>query len=132
MEEVMLKSIGQRQIMIMQCVWESDPVTPPTVAEIADGIERKCGKSLSSATITNLCAKLIQKGYLEMGPKRSHSFTYKALMTEDEFQQQEIKRMSRTVFGGSFSRLVTTWARTDDISKEDIEIIKGILKDHEK
>ena len=128
----MLKSIGQRQIMIMQCIWESDPEIFPTVAEIADGIERKCGKSLSSATITNLCAKLIQKGYLEMGPKRGHSFTYKALLTEDEFQQQEIKRMSRTVFGGSFSRLVTTWARTDDISKEDIEIIKGILKDHEK
>ena len=132
MEEVMLKSIGQRQIMIMQCVWESDPETFPTVAEIAEGIERKCGKSLSSATITNLCAKLIQKGYLEMGPKRGHSFTYKALLTEDEFQQQEIKRMKKTVFGGSFSRLVTTWARTDDISKEDIEIIKGILKDHEK
>jgi len=128
----MLKSIGHRQIMIMQCIWESDPEMPPTVAEIAEGVEKKCGKNLSNANITNLCAKLIKKGYLELDQKRGHSFTYKALLSEEEFKQQEIKRMRKTVFGGSFSSLVTTWAKTDDITEEDIEVIKGILKDYEK
>ncbi len=128
----MRKSIGQRQIMIMQCIWESDAENPPTAADLVAEVKEKSGKDLTNANITNLCAKLIEKGYLEMGPKKGRSFTYKALLTEEEFMQQEVKRMRKTIFGGSFSRLITTWAGTNDVTAEDIEVIKGILKEHEK
>ena len=60
------EGIGIRQQMIMQCIWQSE--NPPTVLEIIDMLEERCGQRLATSTITTLCQGLSKRGYIHQGP----------------------------------------------------------------
>ena len=119
------EGIGIRQQMIMQCIWQSE--NPPTVLEIIDMLEERCGQRLATSTITTLCQGLTKRGYVRQGAKRGHAYTYEALIEEEEFFQGEIRRMRKVMFRGSVLEMVGAMLREEGIGEEDMREIRRIL-----
>ncbi len=119
------EGIGIRQQMIMQCIWQSE--NPPTVLEIIDMLEERCGQRLATSTITTLCQGLSKRGYIHQGPKRGHAYTYEALIEKEDFFQGEIRRMRKVMFQGSVLEMVGAMLREEGIGEEDMRVIQGIL-----
>ena len=117
--------IGYRQLCIMQCIWEKgDHIT---IAELADRLEEKCGQRFSTASINSLVLKLVDKGFLEQSGKIHQAFTFRAVIMEEEYQQQEIRRMEERTFRGRPSVLLTALLK-ESISKEELAKMKEILE----
>lgn len=120
--------LGHRQQLIMQCVWEAGKAV--TVQQIIDRLEMKCGKRFSSSAINTMVLVLVDKGYLQQGTKIHQAFTYYALISREEFQLREIKRFSKLTFDSSPSIMLSTLLKTD-ISKDELQIMRDMLKDNE-
>lgn len=117
--------IGYRQLCIMQCIWEKGERI--TILELIDRLEEKCGQRFSAGSINSLVLKLVDKGFLEQSGKIHQAFTFQAAITEEEFQQQEIRRMEERTFRGKPSVLLTALLK-QDISKEELMKMKEILE----
>lgn len=120
------ESIGYRQQYIMQCVWEAGE--PVTIQMLLDRLEEKCGQRFSSSAVNAMVLKLVDKGYLAPAGKIHQAFRFEAVITEDEFELQEIQRAKNFTFKGKASRLLSALVRTD-ISEEELKKMKEIL-DH--
>lgn len=130
MDESIHDVIGFRQLMILQCLWESEE--PLSAKEIIAMIEEREGETVTHSTITALCYPLIERQFVRYGKKRGHAFTYEAVITEEEYQQRELNRIKKLTFGGSAPDLVVALMKTDGITEEDYVEIMKIFKAHEK
>ena len=130
MEYSIHDGIGYRQLMILQCIWESEG--PLTAGDIVDMLEQKCGQRLSRANVTTLCNGLLKRKFIKLGKKKSHAFTYEPVITEEEYRERELTRFKKTTFGGSSSDLVVALMKTDKMKAEDVDTIQKILKEYEK
>lgn len=116
--------IGERQQMIMQCVWDAgDRVT---IQDIIDRMEVKCGIRFSKSSINTLVLMLVKRGFLTQDQKIHQAYTFRPLISEDEFRLREIKRFGKFTFGGSPSILLETLMKTD-VSEEEYQKMKEIF-----
>ena len=122
------EELGQRQQLIMHCVWEAGE--PVTVPQIIDMLEVKCGKRFSGSAINTMVLVLMEKGYLQQGAKIHQAFTYLPLISKEEFQLQEVKRFSKLTFDSSPSILLSALLKTD-ITQEELKIMREMLNRNE-
>ena len=122
--------IGYRQQMIMQCIWEAGEAQ--TVNEIIDRLEEKCGQRFAASTINTLILGLLKREYLRQGEKRGHAYLYEALISEEQFRQEEIRRFRHVSFGGSASSMVTALLSDEELDEDEIRKIRKILEKYEE
>ncbi len=120
------EDLGYRQQLIMQCVWEAEESV--TVPEIIDRLEEKCGKRFSASAINTMVLSLIDKGFLQQGPKIHQAFTYSAVISKEEFQLREAKRFRKLTYDNSPSVMLAALLKTD-ISEEELEIMREMLRE---
>ena len=119
------EAIGDRMLLIMQCLWEAG--RDETVAEITEQLNKKCGMNLSRSGIYSMLRMLVEKGYLEELPKKPREqFYFRTLISEEEYRMREIKRLNSSAFRGSASALFATFIKSG-ISQEELNEIKEIL-----
>ena len=99
MRHIENNEVGQRQQMILQCIWEAGGKA--TVPDIIDGIEKRCGVRLSSSAVNTMVLILVDKGLVEQGDKRGHAYLYHTVLTEKEFRIREMKRIRKLTFDDS-------------------------------
>lgn len=119
------EAIGDRMMLIMQCLWEAG--RDETVAEITEQLNKKCGSNLSRSGMYSMLRLLVEKGYLEELPKKPREqVCFRVLVSEEEYRVREIKRLNSSVFRGSASALFATFLKSG-ISQEELNEIKEIL-----
>ena len=118
------ESLGYRQQYIMQCVWEAGSTV--TIPMLIDMLEVKCGQRFSKGSVNAIVLKLVDKGYLEQVGKIRQAYQFRALISEEEFELQEIERTKDFTFKGKPSKLLSALVKTD-ISKDELRKMKEIL-----
>lgn len=119
------ESIGYRQQMIMQCMWDAGQ--PITVGEIIRRLHEMCGQQFAGPTINTQVQILMKRGLVLQGAKIHQSFTYSPTITREEFQVREMKRMSKQTFNGSASAVVAAMLQ-GGISEEELQEIRKMLE----
>lgn len=118
------EEIGHRQQLIMQCVWDAGEMV--TVQEIIDRLEVKCGKRFSRSAINTLVLMLVDRGFLEQGPKIRQAYTYHPLISREQFRIREMKRFRRLTFEGSSAIMVETLLKSD-VTPDEMDAIRMML-----
>jgi predicted transcriptional regulator len=119
--------IGERQQMIMQCVW--DAADRVTIQDIIDRMEVKCGVRFSKSSINTLVLMLVDRGFLVQDRKIHQAYTFRAVISEEEFRLREIKRFGKFTFGDSPSVMLETLMKTD-VSEDEYNKMKEILDNY--
>jgi predicted transcriptional regulator len=119
------EEIGYRQQMIMQCFWDAG--APLTIQDIVDRLEVKCGRRFSKPSINTLVLMLVDRGFLIQDGRIRQAYTFRALVSEEEFQLRELRRFKSFTFHDSVCDILDKLI-TLGVSEEDLQSMKGKLE----
>jgi BlaI family penicillinase repressor len=118
--------ISDAEWEVMTIVWAQAPVPAAAVAEALE--ERK---QWSLATVRTLLRRLVKKGALEQ-QSEGKRFLYAPLVSMADCVRQESKSFLDRVLGRTPPATVLQLVEKADLSKEDIQELRRILKEKER
>jgi len=91
------------------------------VSDIIEYFAREYQKQYAASTVNTMLQRLINKGYLAQGEKyiAFSGYTYHWVISEEEYQRQQLSRYKDMDFGGSAGDLIVALLQTQDISEQE-------------
>lgn len=111
------------ELKVMDVIWHNGEITAKEIAVTMT--ERYGWKKNTTYTLLGRC---IDKGAIE---RTDPNFICRALIQREEVQKAETSELINKVFGGSENKLVAALLGRDNLSSEQIEKLKQIVKELE-
>jgi BlaI family penicillinase repressor len=118
--------ITEAEWEVMAVVWERAPVAAATAVEL---LEKR--KQWSLATVRTLLRRLVNKGALRQQTEGKR-YIYTPLVTMDECVRRESESFLDRVLGRSPGVPILHLVRKADLSAEEIQELRRILREKEK
>ena len=115
-----------KELEILRIVWEKGPVSVKDVQEMMGGDDTN-----GYTTILKLMQIMHEKGHLAR-QKSGKLHLYKAIVSQENTQQQLLDKMIETLFRGSATDLVMSALGTRKSSKVELKAIREYLDQLEK
>jgi BlaI family penicillinase repressor len=118
--------ITEAEWEVMAVVWDRTPVAASTVVEV---VERR--KQWTLATVRTLLRRLVNKGALQQ-ESEGKRYIYTPLISMAECVRQESDSFLDRVLGRAPSEAILHLVKQADLSREDIQELRKILRNKEK
>lgn len=116
-----------RELAILQVLWESGP---STVKEVQQALNTKEGKTTAYNSVLTIMQIMANKGFVTRDEtQRSH--VYRAAQSQDETQEQIVEDLVDRLFKGSALNLVTKAIAPKQLSPEERQQLKELLEQME-
>jgi len=116
-------SISESEWIVASEVWEEDGLTASEIGARLDG--RMAWKQ---KTINTFLTRLAAKGVIEARPE-GRAFRYFALIPREQCVRAESESFLHRVFGGAVAPMLAHFCETADLSSEEVERLRKILKE---
>lgn len=116
----MKEKIATSEWKVMEVLWR----VPNSLAHVI--IEELQGSGWSDKTIKTLLARLVKKGLVQY-TKEGKAYRYYPVVTREECIEQESHEFVERVFGGSGKAFMTSFLKTEKLSRKEIEEIRSLL-----
>lgn len=116
--------LAQSEWPVMELLWQK----PHTLMELVAELNRTTGWSKS--TVSTMVRRMCEKGLIlyEEGEKAK---IYHPAISREEVGSREARSLLRRAYDGSIGLFVSSFARQDGLTKEDIDELYAILKEAE-
>lgn len=112
-----------REMDLLQVLWAAGPLG---TRDIVERLNETRAKPLAYSSVHTILSIMVKKGLLAKGSgDKKHVF--RPVHSKEEIEAKLIKRLKRTVFGGSTMRLVSRALATDTPSEADLAKIQDLL-----
>lgn len=116
--------LTDREAELMEVLWDRGP---STVAEVREALP----DDLAYTTVLTMLRTLETKGFVEhAGEGRAHR--YSALVERDAARQSALRDLSRKLFKGSASLLLTHLVSDNKLSATEVRRIRALLDESTK
>ncbi len=115
------KPLTDAELEVMSVVWESGG--SESAANVYAALS---GSGCERAAVYQLIHRLIKKGMLE---REEPGFVCRALVSRDEIQVEEAKRLVDRFFGGSAERLLVALVDSKAVTAEEIDRLRSMIRD---
>ena len=122
-----IQKMPDSELDVMIALWNGHGEM--TRSEIEDFMKRK--KKLAPTTILTLLSRLEKKKFVSV-KKEGKANLYRALVTQEQYQQQEGKHVLEKLYGNSLKNFVATLYQGKQIDQSDIEELEAFLQELEK
>ena len=122
--------ISKSELQIMNAIWQLAPCDAASVIEHLNKNNLATSQSWHEKTVKTLLGRLVKKGALEF-KKQGRTYIYSPQIEQSEFQQTESLSFVQRLFRGRLSPLVASFAKSDKLTKQDVDELKQIIKDWE-
>lgn len=119
------KNISKAEWKVMDVIWDYGQLK---ASDIIEKLDDKV--SWNSKTIRTLIRRLVDKEIL--GVKKEDVNVYYSLVDKEEYTRDETKNFIKKVYDGSISLLLSNFVKHENLTEEDIDTLKNIIKDKEK
>ncbi len=119
-----VSKIMDSEYEVMKVLWSENPLTANEVYAI---LSEK--KKWSKSTVITLINRLIDKGVVN-GTKRGVYF-YEPLISETEYKNYHADNLLNKLFNGSAKNLLIYFCDNKNITLEDVEELKKMIKSKE-
>src|SRR5258708_1534354 len=109
---------------IMEVIWAKGSATVAEVVEALDGKD-------AYTTILTLMRILKDKGYLS-SRKEGRAFVFVPRVDRDTVARKAVHQLLSKFFAGSPSELVLTFLREEELTPEELEVVKQKILDSEE
>lgn len=116
------KELTKAELNIMQIIWGAEGLF---LAQIVEQIEEP---RPAYSTVSTIIRILVKKGFIAY-KSYGKSNSYYPLVTKEEYTRAAMNRMKMNFFGGSISNMISFFAKSEQLSKSDIEELRGLLDD---
>ncbi len=118
------EAVTQRELEVMHQFWAHGEMT----AHAARDLLEQAGRTLTYATVANLCRILMEKGYLErVGELRP--FSFKPIKSFDEVSRHLVRDLIQQVFQGSREQLLVQVLGKQKLSARKKKLLEQLLSD---
>jgi BlaI family transcriptional regulator, penicillinase repressor len=107
----------------MKALWE---VGEGTVGDILAAMA-KDGRELAPTTVATLLQRLSKQGWVKHR-KNGRTFLYRAGVKEKDAAKGALHRVVRSFFGGKISALTAQLLESEELSPEDLEEMRKLIK----
>jgi BlaI family penicillinase repressor len=118
--------ITEAEWEVMAVVWDRAPVVASTVVEVLEH-----SKQWTLATVRTLLRRLVNKGALEQQADGKR-YIYTARISKAECARRESESFLDRVLGREPSAAILHLVKRADLSREDIQELRRILREKEK
>ena len=117
-----IPKIFESEYRFMQVLWENEPVNSTKLVTLC---KEKLG--WSKATTYTVIRRLSERGVLV-----NEDTIVKSLFTKEQVQAAEIDELVEKTFEGSLPQFIAAFSKRTKLSKEEIELLKKMIDDHEE
>lgn len=115
--------ISEAESIVMQVIWDRDPVATEDVIAALE----KHGRWQAS-TVKTLLNRLLNKGAVK-ARKDNRRYLYSAVLTREEWLATESHGFLDRMFGGRIAPLVSYFSERKKLTKKDIDELKKLIKE---
>ena len=116
-----LPKISESEWLVMQVLWEKNPLTANEIVEELSGNTKWKPK-----TIKTLITRLTNKGAIKF-EKEGRLYRYRPAVSKDDCVRMERRSFVRRVYGGLNKPMVASFLEDAELSADDIAELKKIL-----
>lgn len=117
------KKLTESETQVMNALWS----LPGEKGYSSEIMSRMPEPKPALTTLLTFLKILKQKGFVE-SDKKGKSQLFSALMSREEYTRVFLHDVKDTFFGGSFTSLVSFYARQEHLSESEIEELIDIIK----
>ena len=122
-----IKRLPDAELRVMQALWQAQgEATRPELDELL-----RQDTDWSATTVLNLLARLETRGFVT-GKKCGRGYRYRALVTQEQYRQEESQSVLTRLFGGSVKQFVAALDGGNALSKSDVEELSAYLDELQK
>ena len=116
----MIQQVSDSELELMKIIWENGDM-----ALYADIMEKlaQTGRTWQKNTVTTLLSRLVVKGLLKTNKIRRRN-EYTAIVSEEDYQADQMKCFLDKLYEGNAKGLVSTLIQREMLSPEDYEELK--------
>ena len=114
--------ISDSELEIMRVLWRAGDALP--VTDIRESLQKSRG--WEATTVKTLISRLVTKGVLRQ--EKRGVFYYSPRITEEEYNSWATHDLIRRVYHGSARDLVAALVRSDGLTMDDIDELRGLFK----
>lgn len=119
-----IQKLPDSELDVMIALWNGHQEM--TRSEIEEFMNQK--KKLAPTTILTLLSRLEKKNFVSV-KKEGKAYLYSALVTQEEYQQQEGKHVLEKLYDNSLKNFVATLYQGKQIDQNDIEELESFLQE---
>lgn len=119
-----IQKLPDSELDVMIALWNGHQEM--TRSEIEEFMNQK--KKLAPTTILTLLSRLEKKNFVSV-KKEGKANLYSALVTQEEYQQQEGKHVLEKLYDNSLKNFVATLYQEKQIDQNDIEELESFLQE---
>lgn len=121
-----IPKISNAEWEVMKIIWSNPQITSSSIIQaLKDKAQWK------PATVKSLINRLLNKKAIGFN-KLGNEYFYYPLISEDECIKLESKSFIDRVFNGSVKSMLLTFAESKELSENDVDELKDILKQSSK
>lgn len=118
--------ISDSELEVMKIVWDIEPSTSNEIVEILSK-----NNIWKPKTIQTLIKRLVDKGVLKTEKLTEKKYIYSASISKGEYEKYANSSFVKRVYNGSIKSMISSFIKTENITDEDLEELKSLLKDKE-
>jgi predicted transcriptional regulator len=116
-----MKQLATREEQIMQIVWRLNKVF---IRDIIDELPDPKPHYNSVATIVKI---LVRKGFLK-SERVGNTDRYSPVIPLEDYRKEQLENIKKKYFGNSFPKMLTHFAREENLSEQEIEEIIRMIQ----
>lgn len=116
-----MQKLAKREEQIMQIVWKLEQAF---IKEIMDEIPEPKPHYNTVATMVKI---LKEKGFLK-DEKFGNTYRYMPLVKLEEYRKQDVENIKKKYFGNSFKKMISHFAKEENLSDGEIDEIIQIIR----
>jgi predicted transcriptional regulator len=116
----MAVKVFDSELKVMEALWKEGDLTAGQLCKIL-----KAQTGWNPNTTYTVIGKLIDKGAIE---RYGSKFSCRAVITKEQVQQYEAKKLVSKLFNGSGSAFLSAFVSGNELSEDEIERLKQIVE----
>ena len=121
-----ITEISKTEFEVLEALWQQHPATAnEIIAKLNEN------KEWHEKTVKTLLNRMVKKGAIGF-EKQQRTYIYTPLLERDSYTLKESKSLIERMFSGKIAPLVAGFAKSDELSKEDISELKQLIDQWEQ
>lgn len=121
-----MTEISKTEFEVLSALWQNHPATAQQVIELLNQ-----EKQWHEKTVKTLLGRMVKKGAVSY-QKNGRSYLYTPLLALEHYATNESKSLIERLFSGRIAPLVAGFAKSEKLSKQDINELKAFISEWEK
>ncbi|PAJ72640.1 CopY family transcriptional repressor [Pseudoalteromonas sp. NBT06-2] len=121
-----ITEISKTEFEVLEALWQQHPAS---ANEIIAKLNEK--KEWHEKTVKTLLNRMVKKRAIGF-EKQQRTYIYTPLLERDSYTLKESKSLIERMFSGKIAPLVAGFAKSDELSKQDISELKQLIDQWEQ